>query len=332
MTALLALLTAAGALAEPVVNLYSALGNPTSNHDDYSPLYQGFTESTGIHVDLVQDASPELLYRIEREGEFSPADLLVDDAGDLWRARQRGLLQPVRSALLHERIPAHLRDQDGYWFGLSKRVRVIVVNRGRDAPDVSRYEDLAGDRAYGELCMRLSFNRHNISLLASLIEHHGEAGAEDWAQGVAANLARPPQGGVAAQLRAVAAGECGVTIASAFHVGRLLGSASADDRAVAANLRVVFPNQADRGAHVDVGGAGVLRRAPNRDNAVRLLEYLASDSAQRWLAASNQYPVVGDAAGATATLGAFKEDTLNATAYAVNQALAARIFDRAGWW
>ena len=328
MTFPLALLAAAGAWAEGVVNVYSA-----RHYDTDMALYERFKENTGVDVNLVEGGSDGLIERIASEGEFSPADVLITvDAGRLWRARRRGLFQPVRSATLDERVPAHLRDSGGYWVGLSKRARVIVVNRVEDAPDVARYEDLAGEALRGKVCMRSSGNIYNISLLASLIEHHGEAAAEAWAAGVVANFARPPQGNDTAQLRAVAAGECGVTIANTYYVGRLLASASADDQALAAKLRVVFPNQAGRGAHVNVSGAGVLRHAPNRENAVRFLEYLAGDFAQRLFAeGNNEYPVVGEATGAIATLGAFKEDAVNATAFGVNQALAVKVFDRAGW-
>ena len=328
LTTALALLAAAGAGAEGVVNVYSA-----RHYDTDMALYERFSQNEGVAVNLVEGGSDALIERIASEGEFSPADVLITvDAGRLWRAHQRGLFQPVSSAALEERVPAHLRDSGGYWFGLSKRARVIVVNKAEDAPDVPLYEDLADEALRGKVCMRSSGNIYNISLLASLIEHHGEAGAERWAAGVVANFARPPQGNDTAQLRAVAAGECGVAVANTYYVGRLLASSSTEDQALVAKLRVVFPNQEDRGAHVNVSGAGVLRHAPNRDNAVRFLEYLAGGFAQRLFAeGNNEYPVVGEATGAIAALGAFKEDALNATVFGVNQALAVKVFDRAGW-
>ena len=311
--------------AEEVVNVYSA-----RHYDTDLALYDRFQEITGVRVNLIEAGSDALIERLVAEAEFSAADVLITvDAGRLWRARQRGVLQPVRSASLAERIPAHLRDAEGYWFGLSKRARVIVYNKAAGPPKgVSRYEDLAAESLRDQVCMRSSGNIYNISLLASLIEHHGAEAAEAWARGVVANFHRPPHGNDTAQLRAVAAGECGVSIANTYYIGRLLGTG---DAAVTA-IGVLFPNQADRGAHVNISGAGVARHAPNRDNAVRFLEYLTSDFAQRLFAeGNNEYPVVGPATGPIATLGTFKEDTVPATALGANQAEAVKAFDRAGW-
>ena len=318
MTAPLALLAATSAYAEAVVNVYS-----THHHRADMQIYERFTEDTGINVDLVQGTNRQLLARINKEGEFSPADLFIAEvAGNpsMWR----GLFQPVRSALLNERVPAHLRDSDGYWFGVHKHADVIVVNREEDAPDVSRYEDLADEALRGKVCMGPSKKIYNISLLASLVEHHGEADAERWARGVVANLARPPQDEVAL-LRAVAAAECAVTSVNTHIVDRL----RATEPALTANLRVVYPNQADRGVHVIVVGAGVLRRAPNRDHAVRFLEHLAGDFAQSLLAEGNSKTSVRWSAP-VAALGAFNADTFNAAVLRSKGPLT-EIFDRVGW-
>ena len=311
------------------VNVYSA-----RHYDTDLALYERFTEQTGIAVNLIEGGSDGLIERIRNEGEFSPADLLITvDAGRLWRAQQQGIFQPVESALLRERVPAHLRDPGGHWFGLSKRARVIVYSKAKGLPEgISRYEDLVDQRLRGQVCMRSSGNIYNLSLLGALIEHHGEAQAEAWAQGVVANFRRPPQGNDTAQLRAVAAGECGVSIANSYYVGRLLGAEADADRAVAGALAVLFPNQAGRGAHINVSGAGVARHAPNRANAVAFLEYLTGDFAQRLFAeGNNEYPVTGPATGPIAALGSFKEDGVNAAVLGANQALAVRVFDRAGW-
>ena len=320
---------ASGALAEEEVNVYSA-----RHYDTDLALYDRFTEQSGIEVNLIEGSSDGLIERIRNEGEFSPADLLVTvDAGRLWRAHQQGVFQSIDSPLLNERIPAHLRDPQGYWFGLSKRARVVVYNQAAGLPEgVSRYEDLADERLRGKVCMRSSGNIYNLSLLASLIEHHGEDAAEAWAKGVVANFHRPPQGNDTAQLRAVAAGECGVSVANTYYIGRLLGSDDEEDRAVAKGLGVLFPNQQGRGAHVNISGAGVARHAPNRGNAVRFLEYLASDFAQRLFAeGNNEYPVIGAATGPIAELGVFKEDAVSATVLGANQSRAVQVFDRAGW-
>ena len=322
------LAAAQGALGDEV-NVYSA-----RHYDTDLALYERFEETTGITVNLIEGNSDGLIERIRNEGELSPADLLITvDAGRLWRAHEQGVFQPVDSAVLNERIPAHLREPGGHWFGLSKRARVIVYNAAAGLSDnIARYEDLADESLLGKVCMRSSGNIYNLSLLGALIEHHGAEAAEAWAKGVVANFHRPPQGNDTAQLRAVASGECGVSIANTYYIGRLLGSESAADRGVVAALGVLFPNQADRGAHVNISGAGVVRHAPHRDNAVRFLEYLSGDFAQGLFAeGNNEYPVVGAAAGPVSELGTFKEDAVNASVFGANQALAVKVFDRAGW-
>ncbi len=328
--ALALLLAAVTTVAEEaVVNLYSS-----RHYDTDLTLFERFTELTRIRVNRIEGGGDGLIERLRNEGEFSPADLLITvDAGRLWRAQQQGVLQAVDSAILNARVPAHLREPDGYWFGLSKRARIIVYNKAAGLPKgISRYEDLADPRLRGRVCMRSSGNIYNLSLLGSLIEHHGEAAAEAWAKGVRANFHRQPQGNDTAQLRAVAAGECGVSIANTYYIGRLLGSDAVDDRQVVARLGVLFPNQDGRGAHVNVSGAGVARHAPNRDNAVKLLEYLTGDFAQRLFAeGNNEYPLTGKPSGPIAQLGSFKEDAVNAAVLGTNQALAVRAFDRVGW-
>ena len=319
----------AAGTSDSVVNVYSA-----RHYDTDLQLYDRFTETTGVRVNLIEGSSDGLTERIVNEGEFSPADMLITvDAGRLWRAADRGVFQPVESEVLSERVPAHLRDPDGLWFGLSKRGRVIVYNNANGLPDgISRYEDLADESLRGQVCMRSSGNIYNLSLLGSLIEHHGDEGALAWAEGVVANFHRPPQGNDTAQLRAVAAGECGVSIANTYYIGRLMGSEDEADKAVTQDIGVLFPNQDDRGAHVNISGAGIARHAPNRANAVAFLEYLTSDFAQRLFAeGNNEYPVVGDATGPIAELGTFKEDAVNASVLGANQALAVQTFDRAGW-
>ncbi len=317
------------AAAEEVVNVYTA-----RHYDTDLALYDRFTEQTGIKVNRIQGGSDGLMERIRNEAEFSPADLLITvDAGRLWRAKEQGVFQPIESEVLSERIPAHLRDPGGHWFGLSKRARIIVYNKAAGLPGgIARYEDLAAESLRGKVCMRSSGNIYNLSLLASLIEHHGEGAAEAWAKGVVANFHRDPQGNDTAQLRAVAAGECGVSIANTYYIGRLLGAEDEADRAVVAALGVLFPNQDDRGAHVNVSGAGVTRHAPNRANAIAFLEYLTGEFAQRLFAeGNNEYPVVGPTTGPIAELGAFKEDEVNSAVLGANQALAVMVFDRAGW-
>ena len=314
---------------QEVVNVYSA-----RHYDTDFQLYQHFTETTGIKVNLIEGGSDGLIERIVNEGEFSPADMLITvDAGRLWRAAEKGVFQSVDSQVLQARVPAYLREPDGLWFGLSKRARVIVYNKAEGLPDgITRYEDLADERLQDRVCMRSSGNIYNLSLLGSLIEHHGEETAQQWANSVVANFQRSPQGNDRAQLRAVAAGECGVSIANTYYIGRFLASENPADKAVIDGMSVLFPNQEDRGAHVNVSGAGVARHAPNRANAITFLEYLTSEYAQRIFAeGNNEYPVVGDTTGPIAQLGGFLEDAVNATVLGANQELAVKIFDRAGW-
>ena len=323
------LLVAAPVPAEEVVNVYSA-----RHYDTDLALYDRFTEATGVVVNLIEGSSDGLIERIVNEAEFSPADMLITvDAGRLWRAHEAGVFQPVQSEVLESRIPAHLRHPEGHWFGLSKRARVIVYNKEAGLPEgVDTYEDLADEGLRGRVCMRSSGNIYNLSLLASLIEHHGTQAAEEWASGVVANFARDPQGNDRAQIRAVASGECGASIANTYYIGRFLGSEDGEEQAVMDGIGVLFPNQDDRGAHVNISGAGVTRHAPNRDNAVKFLEYLTSEFAQRLFAeGNNEYPVHGAATGPIAELGDFREDEVDANALGANQAAAVMAFDQAGW-
>jgi iron(III) transport system substrate-binding protein len=311
------------------VNVYSA-----RHYDTDMALYEHFTELTGIKVNLIEGGSDALIERVVNEGEFSPADMLITvDAGRIWRAQEKGIFQAVESKIMAERVPAHLRHPDGFWFGLSKRARVIVFNKNRALPiEVNRYEDLANPALKGQVCMRTSSNIYNLSLMSALIEAHGEVSAESWASAVVSNFARSPQGNDTAQLKAVAAGECGITIANTYYLGRILGSEKAQDKDIAANLGVIFPNQDGRGSHLNISGAGITKYAPNKDNAVLFLEYLTSEFAQKLFSeGNNEYPILGEASGPVAALGSFKEDALDVQVLGQRQAEAVKVYDRAGW-
>lgn len=317
------------ASAAEIVNVYSA-----RHYDTDMALYQEFTRQTGIQVNLIEGNSDALIERIVNEGEFSPADMLITvDAGRLWRASQRGIFQPIKSDILADRVPANLQDPNNLWFGLSKRVRVIAISKAAGLPrPVTRYQDLAHPALIGSVCMRSSSNIYNLSLMSSIIEASGAAAAEAWAEGVVANFARKPQGNDTAQLKAVASGECAVTVANTYYLGRLIGSEDPAENAITNALTIIFPNQQDRGAHVNISGAGVTRYAPNKHNAVRFLEYLTSDFAQNLFAeGNNEYPIVGQVSGPVAELGDFKEDDINAVVLGQRQAQAVRVYDRAGW-
>jgi len=323
--------TAPGSEAPGVVNLYSS-----RHYDTDLALYDNFTAETGIEVNLIEANADALIERIESEGEFSPADLLLTvDAGRLWRAEQAGLFVPAQSETLEARIPANLRHPDGLWYGLSMRARVIIYDKASGRPEpLANYGDLADPAHEGAVCIRSSGNIYNISLMASIIARRGIEAAEEWARGVVANFARPPQGNDTAQIRAVASGECGIAVVNTYYIARLLASEDATERAVAEAVGIVFPNQDTTGTHINISGGGVVATAPNRDNAVRFLEYLTSDSAQRYFADGNhEYPVVEDLAGSPAltTLGQFEADTLDAAELGEHQAEAIMVFDRAGW-
>lgn len=321
----------AGAAPAKEVNIYSS-----RHYQSDEALYDAFTAETGIAVNRIEGSDDALIERIRSEGANSPADVLITvDAGRLWRAEQAGLLQPVESATLDARIPENLRDPAGRWYGFSQRARVLIYNKDAvDPATLQRYEDLADPQWKGRVCIRSGSNIYNLSLMGAMIEALGEADAEQWAKGVVVNFARPPQGGDTDQIKAVAAGECDVALANTYYFVRLMRSDDPADRAIAEKLGVVFPNQGDRGTHVNISGAGVAQHAPHKAAATRFLEYLASDEAQRYFAGgNNEYPVVEDieANAALTALGRFKIDPINVAVYGENQAMAQRIFDRVGW-
>ena len=313
------------------VNLYSS-----RHYDTDQALYENFTEATGIKVNLIEAGADELIARIQSEGVSSPADLLITvDAGRLWRAEQAGIFQPVNSAVLADRLPDNMRHPEGLWTGLSKRARVIVYNRAAGMPEpLATYADLASPVHKGKVCIRSSSNIYNISLMASIVARNGEAAAEEWAAGVVANFARTPQSNDTGQIRAVASGECGIAIANTYYLARLAASEDPQDQAVAAAVGIVFPDQAGNGTHVNISGAGLVKTAPNPENGMRFLEYLASDQAQLLFANGNhEYPAVHGIAATSmvVALGDFAEDPLNTSELGVNQAAALMVFDRAGW-
>lgn len=317
--------------SEKILNLYSSRHYQTDE-----ALYESFTRKTGIRINRIEAGEDALIERLRNEGARSPADVLLTvDAGRLWRAEQLGLFRPVKSPVLTERIPAALRHPEGLWFSFSIRARPILYRKGAVDPLlIQRYEDLADPRWKGKVCIRSSGNMYNLSLMGSMIAASGPDKAEQWAKGVVANFARPPKGGDTDQLKAVAAGECQIALANTYYYVRLLKSAKPDERRVAEKLGVIFPNQGDRGAHVNVSGAGVLKHAPNRESAVKFLEYLASDEAQAYFAnGNNEYPVSGPVRGnpELAGLGEFRRDSVNVTLLGRNQAAAQQIYDRAGW-
>lgn len=321
---------ASQALADEV-NLYSA-----RHYDSDEALYQAFTDETGIEVNVIEGGSSQLIERIKSEGVASPADVMLTvDAGNLWRAEQEGIFQSVDSDVLNDRLPENMRHPDGMWFGFSERARVIYYSRENfDPSQISTYEELADPQFEGQICIRSSNNIYNQSLMASLIEHHGEEAAQEWAEGVVNNMARDPEGGDTDQILGIASGECDLAVGNHYYYARLLNSDDEADREVARSVGIIFPNQDGRGTHINIGGAGVVENAPNRENAVRLLEFLSSDMAQEAFAEGNhEYPVV-DGVMQNPVLdswGDFNTDDLNVNVLGENNPEAIRIFDRAEW-
>lgn len=319
-----------------VLNLYSARHYQTDEQ-----LYSDFTAQTGIRINRIEAGDEALLERLRSEGTRSPADvLLLVDAARLWRAQIEGIFQPVRSDILAKRIPAHLQGKDDgkgpQWFAYSTRARVLVVNPTRIDPQLVRnYEDLARPELKGKVCTRSANSAYMLSLIGALSEHWGLDRTETWARAVVANFARSPRGGDTDQIKAVASGECAVALTNTYYLARLLRSTNPQDRAVTEKVRLVWPNQDSFGTHINVTGGGMLKHAPNREAALRFLEYLASDRAQEFLAnGNNEWPVVASAARSNPVLqawGSFKADTLPVATVGRAQIQAARIADRVGW-
>jgi len=329
--ALAALIALGGAAeAEGVLNVYSS-----RHYDTDDQLYAGFTEATGIEVNRIEAEADELIARLEAEGANSPADVFITvDAGRMWRAEEKGLLQPVESAVLEERIPEALQHPDNLWFGISTRARVIFYAKDRVENPPQTYADLADPAYKGQVCIRSGFNIYNLSLLASIIEHEGEEAARAWAEGLKANLAREPEGGDTDQLKAIVSGQCDIAVANTYYFARAISSQVDGLTGSTDGIGIVFPNQETTGTHVNVSAAAVAAHAPNRDNAVKFLEYLASDSAQEYFAGqNNEYPAVPGLATteAVTALGTFRADDLNLAALGRNQAAAERIFTETGW-
>jgi iron(III) transport system substrate-binding protein len=294
-----------------------------------------FTEETGIEVNVLKADSDQLIERIAREGENSPADVLITaDAARLHRAKKRDILQSVSTETLNQNVPTNLRDEDNYWYGLTMRARVIVYSKDRvDPEDLAGYGDLTSDQWQDKIVVRSSGNIYNQSLLASLVSIHGEEWAEEWAAGVVDNMARKPQGNDRAQATAVAAGEGDLAIMNTYYLGKMINSDNPAEVEVAKNIGIHFPD-GKNGTHINVSGAGVVKNAPNKENAVKLLEYLSSASAQKFFASANyEYPVNPkvESSELLQSWGDFETQNINLTELGIHNQTAVRIFNRVGW-
>ncbi|WP_159809584.1 extracellular solute-binding protein [Litoreibacter roseus] len=317
-------------LAEGELNLYSS-----RHYDTDERLYSDFTDQTGITINRIEGKADELIARMEAEGVNSPADILLTvDTSRLERAKNAGVLQAIDSSVLEERIPANLQDSDNQWFGFSQRARIIFYDKADVTEPPMDYVALADPKYNGMVCHRSSSNVYSQTLLAAVIENHGEEAAKTWAQGVVDNFARPPEGGDTDQLRALVSGECDISISNTYYFARALrkdvdGVSSAVDQ-----IGWVFPAQDAEGAHMNLSGGGVAANAPNRENAIKFMEYLASDQAQEYFSAGNdEFPVVPTVAlsESVAQLGDYKADEVSLSAVAKNVPVAQRIFNEVGW-
>lgn len=313
------------------VNIYSS-----RHYDTDLELFDKFEEETGISINLIEGSSDELIERIKSEGVNSPADVVITvDAGRLWRAKEADVLQPYDSQFLDERIAPELRDEDGYWVGLSRRVRSMIYSTERvNSDELEGYYELADEKWDGRICIRSSNNIYNQSLVASMIETHGLEDAEQWASGLVSNFAQSPQGGDTDQIRAVAAGVCDVAIANHYYYGRLANSSDSEDQAVIEDLDIYFPPAEYGGAHVNISGAGVAANSPNRDNAIAFIEFLATEEAQEIYAIGNmEFPILEDMElpPVLDMMGDFESDAVNVTSYGNNNPDAIRLMDRVDW-
>ncbi len=313
------------------VNLYTA-----RHYDSDLPLYDRFTKETGIKINRIEGKADELIARMQSEGANSPADLFISaDAGALWRAQQAGLFQPVTTATLTERVPANLREPDGHWYGTSRRARIVAYDAAKVKPEeVDDYAKLAGPRFKGKICVRSSDSVYNLSLVGAVIEQLGKPAAEQWVKAIVANMARPPEGGDRDQIRAVAAGVCEVAITNSYYYLRMASGDDAKDRDVTQRVKLAFPSLGGKGAHVNISGGGVAKNAPNRANAIKLLEFFASAETQQHIAKhNNEFPATPGVA-APPPVDAYADFTANPMPVAVfarRQGEAQALMSAAGW-
>lgn len=301
------------------------------------PLLDAFTEETGIKANVVF-SKKGLLERIEHEGRNSPADiLLTSDIGPLFDATEKGLLQPVKSELLEKNIPAKYRDQHGNWYGLTSRSRIIYASKDRvDASEIKSYEDLADPKWKGRICTRSGKHTYNLSLIGSMVAEHGEAETQQWLEGLKENLARRPQGNDRAQVKAVKEGVCDLALGNSYYFGKMITNKKKPEQIEwAQSVNLIFPNQDDRGAHMNISGAAVTKYAPHKDAAVKLIEFLSSDKAQQLYAEVNfEFPVRNGTQRSeliTQYMGEFKEDGVSLQKIAELRSTAAKMVDKVGF-
>ena len=313
------------------VNIYSARQEAL-----IKPLLDKFSEQTAVKVNLVTGKGDALLTRLINEGENSPADILLTvDAGRLYRAQQANVLKPFDSSSIKELVPDNLKSSDNMWAGLSIRARVIIYSKDRvSAEDLDSYESLADEQWSGRICIRSSSNIYNQSMVAGMIAQNGLEKTEQWLQGFTANFARKPAGGDRDQIKAVAAGECDVAVANSYYLGHMLNSSDESQRSAAEKVSLFWPNQKDRGTHINISGAGITTSSKNTLNAEKLIAFLASDESQRWYAEkNNEFPIRENVeiSPILQSWGPFRADKINVTQLGEYNSEAIKAMDRAGW-
>ena len=316
---------------EQVVNIYSE-----RNYEVDKQLYADFEKQTGIKVNVIEGKADELLERLEREGKDTEADMFItSDVGRLHKAKEQEVLQSISSDTISKNVPENLRDKDNQWIGLTVRARVLVYDKDRTKPEqLSTYEDLTSEKWKGKVLVRSSDSVYNQSLVASFIELNGEENTTEWAKGIVANLAREPKGNDRDQAKAVVAGEGDVAIMNTYYVGKMLTSSDPEEVKVAEKIGVFFPNQSTNGTHINVSGAGVAKNAKNKDNAVKLIEFLSGAEAQKLYAEANfEYPVNKDVdpSEILKSWGEFKTQDINLTKLGENNKKAVEIMNVVGW-
>ncbi|MEL6839875.1 MAG: extracellular solute-binding protein [Pseudomonadota bacterium] len=328
--ALMVAMTAGSAYAEGELNLYSS-----RHYDTDERLYSDFTEATGITINRIEGKADELIARMEAEGDNSPVDVfLTVDTVRITRAKELGLLQSIDSPALEASIPAYLQDDDNQWFAFSQRARILFYDKNDVENPPMTYQDLANPEYAGKVCIRSSSNVYTQNITAALTAHLGEEAIGDWAKGVVANFARDPQGGDTDQLRGIVSGECDIAMSNTYYFARAIRKDVSGLSDSIDQIGWVFPNQNDIGAHMNISGGGVAVNAPNKENAIKFLEYLASESAQQYFSAGNdEYPAVPGIglADSVAKLGIFRPDAIELSDIAANIGAAQNILNEAGW-
>lgn len=320
------------AQAEKFVNVYSA-----QKEHLIRPVLDKFEASTGITVNLTTGGKSELVSRLQMEGKNTPADLLLTvDIGNIYEAKEKGLLRAINSDALRQAIPAHLQDEEGHWYGITQRVRAIFTHKDVPQENIpTSYMDLADSIWKGKLLIRSSSNVYNQSLVAFMLAKHGEEKTKEWLRAIVANMARDPQGGDSDQLRALAAGEGQIAVANDYYFGRLVaGDPSLQDEAVKASLRIHYPNQQGDGMHVNIRGGGVTAHAQREQEAIQLLEFLVQEEAQHYFAQENlEHPVLATIAPhpVAAQWGEWKADPRPLSEIGKLHKRAIALMDEAGW-